>query len=158
MAMLNFPNLRWRRTLASNEAMFLGSFTVNVAQELNSIVLYLVKEGGPTFDLQLKLHTVNDINKVYALSNVINYSEIDWINNANDYYGKISFSFTDYPNLNTSQGYWISLELTNYVPDNSNFISTVFDYPDPHNYTYADSPHNISEYPKMMDIIANRSR
>jgi hypothetical protein len=149
MGTTQFPNIRWRRTHSANEKAFLAKMVSDRNREFEAFALFLIKQGNPTASIQVKAHTVKDLNLVYASSQIINTTEVDWTNQAGDAYGFLVFNM-DHQQMNVGQEYHISIDFTNYSPDLSNFFSTVFDFPTPHNFSYGDSPHNIHEYPKSI--------
>lgn len=122
----NFEKHSWCTTLDTNEHRIIGSIVPDRLLVLQYIELWFYKQGAITGNVQLTLHTSDNLDNVYAQTETRGITDTDFSSGTN-YYGYRNFALTADTNLSTGNTYYIAIKMTSYTPSSSVYFSLPVD-------------------------------
>lgn len=143
----NIPEKQWVRVQEStSDIVYCGYFDNVTEKELVHIKVGFFK-CNTLGRFQIRLHTNSNRDSIFAVSNIINFADIQETN----FVGNIRFDFSN-TLLVTNQRFHVTIVSYDYNRNaDINYVGWLFDYPYPTNVSIGTSPNT---YPIRMEIFA----
>lgn len=149
MAFLQFPDTHLIKTIDTAETIEIGKFKMVDHQEFRYVRVLLYQNGTPggTENMQMRLHTGDDLTAVYATSNTVQLSAVT------DNLSLVRFDF-ERPNINKNLTYTVSMVVNNYTRNaDTYYLGVSYDFPNSTYSTITASEDNYTSHPLKMELF-----